>query len=133
MEGITISVSKEKSEELFYNALCGAGVLAGYGLAMKRKEAEYKKAKADLAKEKSGSGVCLEDIWMKILRNGGSLALIDLEDDDNVVGSIVLNDVHERVQKTPAQDLLDAINENGDGRTDDVILQTVFLGDVVYG
>jgi hypothetical protein len=132
MEGITISVSKEKSEELFYNALCGGGVLAGYGLSLETDETEYKKAKEDLAKE-SKRGICVEDIWMKILRNGGKLTLIDREDDDDELGSIVLNDVHERVQKTPAQDLLDAINENGDGCTDDVMLQTVFLGDVVYG
>jgi hypothetical protein len=37
------------------------------------------------------------------------------------------------VSNTPIKHLMDAINENGDAITADVIIQTVFLNDVIYG
>jgi hypothetical protein len=41
--------------------------------------------------------------------------------------------VHERVSKTPVKHLLNAVNEDGDAVTADVILQTVFFEEVVFG
>ena len=42
-------------------------------------------------------------------------------------------DVHERVQNTDTRHLLDAINEKDDADTADVILQSVFYGEVIFG
>lgn len=129
--GITINLTNEKSEELFYNALCGADVLSGYGLSLKTIASEYKKAKEGLS-AKNKVGICREDVWMEILRNGGTLTIVDHEGDDEE-HTITLKEVHERVQNTDLEYLTQAINEDGDGTTDDVILQTVFLNEVVFG
>jgi hypothetical protein len=69
---------------------------------------------------------------MQILRDGNSLRLVDVEggEDDAV---ITLADVHERVSNTPMDHLMNAVNENDDAETADVILQTVFLKDIIYG
>jgi hypothetical protein len=50
---------------------------------------------------------------------------------DEVV--ITINDVYERVQNTPLDHLLNMINEEDDADTADVILQTVFYNEVVFG
>ena len=131
-EGVSINLTTAKSEELFYNALCGADVLSGYGLSLKTIASEYKKAKEGLIAKNKDMGICREDVWMEILRNGGTLTIIDHEGDDEE-HAITLKEVHERVQNTDLEYLTQAINEDGDGTTDDVILQTVFFNEVVFG
>jgi hypothetical protein len=93
-------------------------------------EKEYEKAKKRL--QKKGEDSCLEDVWLEILKGGGTLTLVDEENgmDPSV---ITLKDVHERVQESPVRHLMDAINEQDDGDTADVILQSVFYQDVVFG
>jgi hypothetical protein len=93
-------------------------------------EKEYEKAKKRL--QNKGEDSCLEDVWLEILRGGGTLTLVDEENgmDPSV---ITLKDVHERVQEAPVRHILDAINEQDDGDTADVILQSVFYQDVVFG
>jgi hypothetical protein len=128
LKGITILLTHEKSEEMFFNALCGAGVLTSYGLSLKTKDGDYAQAKKMLKIEQ----ICREDVWMQILRMGSTLTIIDEEDDDKEY-TITIKEVHERVQNTDFYHLADAINEQGDATTDDVILQTVFLNEVIYG
>jgi hypothetical protein len=93
-------------------------------------EKEYEKAKKRL--QKKGEDTCLEDVWMEILRGGGTLTLID-EENGELPSDVTLKEVHERVQEAPVRHLLDAINEQDDGDTADVILQTVFYQDVIFG
>jgi hypothetical protein len=93
-------------------------------------EEEYEEAKKRL--QKKGEDDCLEDVWLEILKGGGTLTLVDEENgmDPSV---ITLKDVHERVQEAPVRHILDAINEQDDGDTADVILQSVFYQDVIFG
>ncbi|MCP3699425.1 MAG: hypothetical protein GY920_12840 [Aliivibrio sp.] len=70
---------------------------------------------------------------MQILRDGGELKLVDDEYDGEYNKSITLKDIHDKVQQTPIEHLMDAINENDDACTADVILQTVFYGEVIFG
>jgi hypothetical protein len=125
-----IQLTEEESEKIFHNSLCNGHQIAHYGLQMDYSEKEYEKAKKRL--QKKGEDTCLEDVWLEILRGGGTLTLIDEENgmDPSV---ITIEDVHERVQESPVRHLLDAINEQDDGDTADVILQSVFYQDVVFG
>ena len=148
LEGVTILLSKEKSEELFHSALCnGIQIFHQYGLELDYKDVEYKKAYKSLeAKINKGeipigmivfSGekptICREDAWMEMLRLGYELKVVDNENDGEYNRSIKLADVNNRVQETPLNHLADEINEDGDAITADVILQTVFFQDVVFG
>ena len=121
-----VVLTHEESENLFFDALCnGLGyVESGYSLRLEFSDLEFKDAKEKL------SGGCYEDILMGILRNGGSLTLRDFDD---YTETIFLKDVHERVADTPIRHLLDAINERGDADTADVIIQSVFFKEVVFG
>jgi hypothetical protein len=124
--------SKREAEEYFYNAMCnGLGYISGYGLQMDFDQKQYDAAKEALVQE--GSDTCYEDILMEVLRLGGKLTLIDKESDGDMTRSIEIIDVHERVCKTPLRDLLDMHNQEDDASTADMILQTVFFEDIIFG
>lgn len=125
-----INLTPEESETYFHNSLCNGHHIAQYGLQIDYCLKEYKQAVKRL--ESPGYSPCLEDVWMEILKGGGTLTLID-EENGEEPSTITLADVHERVQETPIKHMMDAINEHDDGDTADVILQTVFYRDVIFG
>ena len=130
-----IELTNQESETYFHNALCnGLHYISDYGLKLTYSEIDYVAAKKRL-KATTGyrfSVVCYEDVLMEILKGGGKLKLVDNEggEDDAV---ITLQDVHVRVSKTQLNHLMNMINEEDDAETADVILQTVFLNNIVYG
>jgi hypothetical protein len=69
---------------------------------------------------------------MEMLRQGYTLTLVDEESGEDPA-TITLTDVHNRVSDTDVRHLMDAINENDDGTTAEVILQQVFYGQVIFG
>jgi hypothetical protein len=131
-----IILTAEESEQYFYNALCnGLGYMcSGYGLSFKYKESNYKSARKNILKNKFDTNevVCFEDVLMQILRDGNTLTLIDEEGGDES-WSVVLDDVHKRVSEAPIDHLVDMLNGNDDAVTADVILQSVFIGEVMFG
>ena len=125
---MTITFTNEESENYFYNSLCnGLGEMGGYGLSLDYNTKEDQSAKAKL------ESPCFEDVLMQILRDGGSITLVDEECEGEYTKSITMKDVHERVAKTPIKHLTDAITENDDAITADVIIQTVFFEDIIFG
>jgi len=133
---MTISLTPQEAESYFYNALCnGLGYIGDYGLELTYDDADYKAAKQNILKNRTAediSVVCYEDVLLQILRDGKTLTLVDNEYGEDPAEITILH-VHERVEKTPLRHLMDAINENDDATTADVILQTVFLNEIVYG
>jgi hypothetical protein len=136
-KGFKITLTPELSEELFFNALCnGLGYMCtGYDLSIGYKKDDYKNAKAKLTDTSEFGGVCYEDVLLQILRDGNILTIEEncSELEDTEIFAITLADVHARVQNTPVDYLMQMINEEDDAVTADVILQTVFLGEVIYG
>jgi len=67
------------------------------------------------------------------LKDGKELTMVDHECEGEYTRSISIKDVHERVSKTPIRHLMNMINEEDDAETADVVLQTVFFEDVIFG
>lgn len=129
-----IKLNAKESEEYFHNALCnGLSYISSYGLSLDCSDSEYKAAAGKLIKASPTSAVCFEDILMQMLRDGNTITLIDEECDGEYTKSITMEDVHNRVQKTQLNHLMNMINENDDAETADVILQTVFFEDIIFG
>jgi hypothetical protein len=130
-----IVLTPQESEEYFFNALCnGLGYVQGYGLDIQYDEKEYKDAKLCLQSMKPNETICYEEVMMQILRDGGKLNLRDEEEQlDNEDNFITLEDVHERVATTQTNHLFDMIEGRDDADTADVILQTVFLREIIFG
>ena len=125
-----VTLEHHEAENICHTALCNGHGLSYCGLEITYNQEEYKNAKESL--QERGESICLEDVWMNILRRGGTLTLIDNESGEDP-STITLQDVHAKVQDSPIQHLMDAINETDDGTTAEVILQSVFYGEVIFG
>ena len=126
-----IKLTNEESEKYFYNSLCNGAQISYYGLTIDYTRKAYDKAKKTL--QKDGTSICFEDVLMQVLRQGDKIKVVDNENDGDYTRSITIKEVHERVSKTPIRHLMNAINEDDDGDTADVILQSVFFEDVIFG
>jgi len=132
LKSMNINLTHEESEAHFYNAICnGLGELKYYDLDLDYDAKEYKAAKQQLNTKQPDTQACWEDVLMEMLRSGNTLWIVD--ENDNERHPITLDLVHERVQQTPVNHLMNAINENDDATTADCIIQTVVYGDVIYG
>jgi len=123
-----ILLTHEESEKYFHLALCNAvssGYMAAHGIELTYDEQEYKTAKASL------TNPCIEDVWMQILKDGGTLSFEDKEGSEGIK-QIKLSDVHIGVSKMPFDYLSDFINDIDDAVTADVLLQTVFYGEIIF-
>lgn len=128
-----IILTPQESEQYFYNALCNGldYVESGYGLDLLFSRKAYSDAKVSISKLDPNQQMSHEDVLMQILKDGGTLNLYDMEAmEDNI---ITLADVHERVATTQTNHLFDMIEERDDATTADVIIQTVFLKEIVFG
>lgn len=129
--------TKQEAEELFYNSLCNGlnYIESSYGLRLTYNPKDYADAKLSLQKSKLNDSihVCFEDILMQILKDNNVLTLEDLEGEGDQTCSITINDVYERLPNTMFQHLADAILERDDAITADIILQTVFYNEVIFG
>jgi hypothetical protein len=129
-----IVLTELESESYFYSALCnGLSYISSYGLELDVDKEHYMAAKERLKVKAPNEVICYEDILMEVLRGGDKLMLIDTENEEEQPVLITIKDVHERVSKTPLRQLIDTIEENGDAETADIMLQTVFLNEVIYG
>lgn len=131
---MTITLTPKEAEEHFFNALCnGLGyITSSYGLRLEYDSSEYDKAKSVLKKSVlEGHSICIEDVFMQMLRMGYTLTMDDLESDESY--TITMKDVHDRVQNTPHWHLLNMIDGNDDGDTADAILQTTFFKEIIFG
>ena len=123
-----LTLTPQESENFFYNSLCnGLDYIYGYGLQLNYNDQEYDEACSKL------DSPCFEDVLMQMLRDGKGLTLVDFECDGEYTRTITLKEVHERVQDTPIRHLMDAINENDDAVTADVIIQQVFFQETIFG
>jgi hypothetical protein len=126
-----IILTPEESEEYFYNALCNGldYIESGYNLEMKYSSYQAQNALKKL--KDSGANACYEDMIMQLLRDGHEINLYDTEGEEDHI--IKLKDVHDKVQNAPTERILEMVNENDDAVTADVILQSVFFGEVIFG
>ena len=123
-----IKLTHEESEEYFLNALCnGISEMNAHGF-----ELDWRIADADKARVKL-KNPAYEDVLMQILKDGGKLTMVDEEYDGDYTKSIRLADVHERVQQTPSDWLIQMAEGNDDAYTADAILQTVFFKEIIFG
>lgn len=121
-----ITFTNEEAQQHFLSAMCnGLGYICDYDLDIRYNKADYAAAKEKL------QSPCWEDVLLQILLDGKSLGLYDGNDDNTYY--ITIQDVYNRLPETPIRHLMDMVNEQDDAVTADVILQTVFLNEVIYG
>ena len=74
---------------------------------------------------------------LKAIERGVEVPINDAEDEDEVIGTISLKTMQDRLQKLSRSANSDAlmahIKEEGDADTADVVLQYLAFGEIVYG
>ena len=121
---------KHEAEEMFHDALCnGLSEISIHGLKIDYSDDDYKKAKDKLSTDEFSA--VYYDVLMQILKDGNKLKLVDEEGDNS--WSITLGDVHGRMSNVDFKHLVDMSYGNDDAVTADVIIQTIFINDVMYG
>lgn len=121
-----ILFTHEEAQQHFLSALCnGLDYVSSYGLELVYKKSDYQSARKKL------DSPCFEDVLLQILLDGNSIAFYDHECQERY--AIKIEDVYNRLPETPIRHLMDMVNEQDDATTADVILQTIFLGEVIFG
>jgi hypothetical protein len=128
IKNMTITFTTDEALEHFHTALCnGLDYISTHGLSLEYEQAHYKQAKENLNKP-----CFFEDVLIQILKDGHPLVLHDEEEgmDDS---TIYIRDVVERMSLVPMRHMMNAINEDDDAETADVIIQTIFYKDIIFG
>ena len=122
-----VTLTKKESREIFHTAMCnGLGWVSSYGLFLEYDKEEYRTT------SKSLKHPCHEDVLLRMLENGNTITVVDEEDEDGDV-EITIDKVYDRMNNVPIDSLLRIINETDDVIDADVVLQTVFFNEVIYG
>lgn len=126
-------LEKEEAIEIIYSALCNGGliVLKESEVILNVSSKDYQQAKNELI-EAGKNDICLEDIYVQILRSGKSLCFFDHNEEANVQFDI--NKAIEEMSKEAAFNLIMAIkNEEDDAYTGWELLQICLYGEIIYG
>ena len=127
-----ILLTPEEKINFFHTALCnGLDYISGYGLELTFSKQAYADAKENLKSQ--GKSPCYEDVLIQILIDGGKLKCIDHEADGEYNSSILLQDVMERFELVPVDTLIEFIQENDDSDTADILIQTIFYKEIIFG
>jgi hypothetical protein len=127
---VNVELTKQESETVFYDILCNCismGWFNGYGITL-----DYNKGAYNRAKEKL-QNPCVEDVWMQMLRDGEKLFFIDWECDGEYNAEVTLEDVHTKIQTAPLEDIKTILDGTGDVINDDIVLQSMLYGEVIFG
>jgi len=129
-----LQLTEQECEQIFHTALCnGLQVISSYGLYIEPVHAEYAAAIRSIQYTGiNNENICYEDILLQILKNGGTLKIIDFEGEGENDTTIKIEDVYDRMHKVDPKHILDVINEWDDAETADCILQTIFYNEIIF-
>lgn len=142
----TYSLTDEDILALFWTALTSGSIGYGY-LSFDTDKESYNKAREAVMVRKAGSveafkasdaWLCVEDVWVEVLRLGKLVVLEydDVDDSNNPLGTFSVEDLYANVNKMQEEEhwILDQFAKHQDDAiTHDAFLQCVLLGEVVYG
>jgi hypothetical protein len=136
-----ITLTPQEAEEIFFNSMCnaiGTNYMRGYGIELAYNREEYQTAKSKLLKKASDNytktaSVCYEEVLMEILREGGKLTFIDHEGEGCMTRDVTLENVHKRMENVPASTIMNFVQQEDDAEDADVVLQTIFFEEIVFG
>ena len=130
--GVSHKITKEGLLKMFYNSLCSGSI--GFGcIELDYDQKSYNQTRLNLS-SKNGNHPCWEDVIVEMLRQGYRLAWIDVEEDDFAQRHwFTLADLMDNFDCIEPHHLASMLDGMDDAVTHDSILQSLLLGEVVYG
>ena len=130
---MNIQLETHEKESIFYNAMCNGLFNIGYWeFQIDYSQNDYKSARQSLVK-KGNSSICLEDVYMEMLKMGKTIEFIDNGCEGEYNRSLSLEMVYNNIEKTPIDNLLNVIKEQDDSCDADAILQSVLFEEIIFG
>jgi hypothetical protein len=126
-----IKLNQAETEEVFFNCLCNNDLYI-YDLEIVTNTKSYNDARDNWIKLNDRQFPCIEDVWMQILKDGGKIGLKDWSGCEPLA-KVTLEELQERMSKAPSKNLINVLEGSYDVNDTDVILQTIFYGDVIFG
>ena len=129
----SIILTDEFKKEILFNSLCnGLGQICSYyDLQWDVSETFYDAAKKELKEQKPNETICIEDVLMKVLENGKSVKIVDLENEETHY--LRLKDSLFKMDKLPLWVINEFLDESDDSNSADVVLQICIFGEVIFG
>jgi hypothetical protein len=129
----SIILTDEFKKEILFNSLCnGLGQICSYyDLQWDVSETFYDEAKKELKEQKPNEAICIEDVLMKVLENGKSVKIVDLENEETHY--LRLKDSLFKMDKLPIWVINQFLDESDDSDSADVVLQICIFGEVIFG
>jgi hypothetical protein len=129
----SIILTDEFKKEILFNSLCnGLGQICSYyDLQWDVSETFYDEAKKELKEQKPNEAICIEDVLMKVLENGKSVKIVDLENEETHY--LRLKDSLFKMDKLPIWVINQFLDESDDLDSADVVLQICIFGEVIFG
>lgn len=128
---VRVSVADHHVPILFRDCLCSGSV--GFGaLRIEYSDDDYQEAKDSLLKKEPATTPYWEAVITEILNLGRTLVFVDVEEEEFKY-RVNLETIRKNVPKIQFSDLNAMLNEQDDAITHDSILQTLIMGEIVYG
>lgn len=131
-----IILEREEALAIIHSALCNGGLseLSMSGVELNVTDEDYKQAKEELGNpsEFAKDVVCMEDVWVQILRSDKPLQFFDEEGGEEV--EFNLDKAIEELSKEEALDIVNTYKEEqDDAETGWQLLQLCLYGEVIFG
>lgn len=128
---VRIQIADNDVPTLFRDCLCSGSV--GFGaLRLEHGSDAYAEAKESLRQRKPDETLCWEDVITEMLNIGKTLTFIDVEDEE-IIYLVNLETIRKNVAKIEVHHLNAMLYEQDDAITHDSILQTLIMGEIIYG
>lgn len=141
-----LSLNKKEMLNVLHSSLCNGGLieLGHCEVELAITEKEYVSAKNRLNKQISegnsenvycshdGPTICLEDVYLEILREGKSINFID-HNDGKKIGFTLNKAIKSLSKKEFASDVLKTVEHEDDAWTGFNLIQGCLYGEVIYG
>ena len=128
-----IKLSAQELDDVLMSMFANGGLieLAYASVRMDLEEGVYAKAKQRLL-DAGKTGICLEDVYIEILKGGDSIRFYDFEGEEHV--SFNMEQAVKNLSSSyAANDVMAVINEQDDAWTGFNLVQHCLYGEVIYG
>ena len=131
---VRVSIADNDVPTLFRDCLCSGSV--GFGaLRLEYTDDSYAEAKKSLLERRPEGDygtLCWEDVITEIIKTGNTLKFIDVDDEETFY-LVNLETIKKNAAKIELEHLHAMIYNQDDAITHDSILQTLIMGEIVYG
>lgn len=130
-----ITLTTDEKLSMVYEALTtDLPYFRDYGICISYDRTKYREAQEALTyNKKNNETVCVEDVWLELIKTVG-ITFCDIDEGiDNVDFNMALINNNSKWEKIPLNIIDSFVSENYDANDADILMQYLLYGEVVFG